>query len=301
MFTTKTIIGMALGALAMLQPAMALQPRSWVSAKGNDANPCTELQPCRTFQKAHDATAMGGEVNVLDPAEYGPVKVDRSITIDGGNMGYIQPPLQTDGIFINNASAQVVVRNLSLLGFSSVDSAADGIRAQNARGLSVDHVQIKGFAHGVTVAFANRLPVRVLVADTIIRLCGAGILVLGDLRNELASWMTLVVDNVTIEGGVDGISLAATRATVTRSSISECTNAGIFGNQAEVNLSDLTVAFNNRALTTSGNSLFRVATSNIHDNGLAFLNAGGPILSFGNNQVAGNGGNETPTSTLTLK
>src|SRR5438309_11036716 len=69
--------------------AMASNHRSWVSHNGSDKNDCTISKPCLTFQRAHDQTLDGGEVDVLDPGDYGGLTIDHSITIDGGNMAYV--------------------------------------------------------------------------------------------------------------------------------------------------------------------------------------------------------------------
>src|SRR5262245_52271216 len=63
--------------------AQAQPTRVFVAAQGNDVNSCTFAQPCRTFQKAHDAVAPGGEIDVLDPAGYGAVTITKSISIQG--------------------------------------------------------------------------------------------------------------------------------------------------------------------------------------------------------------------------
>jgi hypothetical protein len=75
--------------------------RSWVSNSGNDTNTRgTISSPCKTFQKAHDNTVAGGEVDVLNAGDYGTLAISKSITIDGGNLGHILA-LATNGITIN--------------------------------------------------------------------------------------------------------------------------------------------------------------------------------------------------------
>src|SRR5262249_54013608 len=57
--------------------------RTFVSALGNDGNPCTLTQPCRTLQIAFNATAPGGEIEVLDPTGYGTLAITHAISIQG--------------------------------------------------------------------------------------------------------------------------------------------------------------------------------------------------------------------------
>ena len=58
----------ASAALAVL-PANAQATRTWVSGVGDDANPCSRTAPCKTFAGAISKTAVGGEINALDPGE----------------------------------------------------------------------------------------------------------------------------------------------------------------------------------------------------------------------------------------
>jgi hypothetical protein len=52
-------------------PAQA-QTRAFVSAVGSDSNNCINTNsPCRHFQAAYNALPAGGEIDVLDPANYG--------------------------------------------------------------------------------------------------------------------------------------------------------------------------------------------------------------------------------------
>jgi hypothetical protein len=48
----------------------ALAPQTFVSASGNDANPCTQASPCATFQAAISVTAPGGEVDALTAGNF---------------------------------------------------------------------------------------------------------------------------------------------------------------------------------------------------------------------------------------
>src|SRR5262245_9736475 len=57
------------------------QLRTYVSGTGKDNNPCSASSPCQTFQAALALTLPGGEVYVLDSANYGPVTINKSVTI----------------------------------------------------------------------------------------------------------------------------------------------------------------------------------------------------------------------------
>jgi hypothetical protein len=60
-----------LGTATIAAPASAQASRTWVSAVGDDANPCSRTAPCKTFAGAIGKTVEGGEINCLDPGGYG--------------------------------------------------------------------------------------------------------------------------------------------------------------------------------------------------------------------------------------
>src|SRR5262245_39978769 len=82
---TLSGFGAALLALDLNAAAQAAPPlRVFVSATGSDSSTnCSFAAPCRMFQKAHDTVGPGGEINVLDPAGYGSLSINRSISIQG--------------------------------------------------------------------------------------------------------------------------------------------------------------------------------------------------------------------------
>src|SRR5262245_37813525 len=82
-FSARAIAVALLTAAAALcsAPAQAQPARVFVSAQGLDSNSCTFASPCRTFQHAHDVVAPGGEIDVLDPAGYGNVIINKAISI----------------------------------------------------------------------------------------------------------------------------------------------------------------------------------------------------------------------------
>src|SRR5262245_23923450 len=55
--------------------AFAQATRTWVSGVGNDANPCSRTAPCKTFAGAISKTAIGGEIDALDPGGYGTITI----------------------------------------------------------------------------------------------------------------------------------------------------------------------------------------------------------------------------------
>src|SRR4029077_20963890 len=94
--------GLAFAATLSAAPAQAQNGRSFVSGHGLDTNTCTLAQPCRTFAVAFAHTNAGGEIDVLDPAGYGPVTITHDISIvnDGVGTSSILVPSGGDGVTI---------------------------------------------------------------------------------------------------------------------------------------------------------------------------------------------------------
>jgi hypothetical protein len=130
-------------------PAHALNTLSFISGNGLDTNACTRTAPCRTLQKAHDSTNANGEINMLDPANYGVVTITKSISIvnDGVGSAGILVPSGADGITINaGASDKVNLRGLMIEGAGVGDK---GIVFNTGASLSVQNSVIRNLLYGV--------------------------------------------------------------------------------------------------------------------------------------------------------
>src|SRR5919107_964480 len=100
----------AFAALGFSAPASAQATRTWVSGVGDDVNPCSRTAPCKTFAGAISKTAVGGEINCLDPGGFGAVTITKSMTIDchyteggalaGGNGIVVNMPATTDVVLL---------------------------------------------------------------------------------------------------------------------------------------------------------------------------------------------------------
>jgi Right handed beta helix region len=114
-----TLIATALGNM----PAHA--QRVFVSGHGLDTNPCTVTQPCRTFQQAYNTVAANGEIDVLDPAGYGPLTITHGISIQAHGFGGITQTASCAGcaaITVSVTTSDPVTLNGLLL-----DGAGTGI------------------------------------------------------------------------------------------------------------------------------------------------------------------------------
>jgi hypothetical protein len=296
---------LALAALAMSQVALATgNNRSWVSTAGADNNACNLAFPCKTLQAALNATNGGGEVDVLNPGEYGPVNITRSVTIDGGNLAYIQGPAGAGTVSVAaGASDVVVIRNLSIISAYPTPSTC-GICWSGGSALYVENVSIFGVTRGImAIGSANASGDSLTVSNVAIRhVSSAGVAI----QPPSGTSMNAVLDRVAIDAVTAGagISLFSGRAVLIRSSITHIyTSALDVESAGQMDADDSTLAFAARSILVVGTgSSVRLAGNNIHDNQSAMAaSGGGQILSFGNNRFSGNGADGVPTGTIALK
>lgn len=100
--------------------AQAQASRTWVSGVGDDANPCSRTAPCKTFAGAISKTAVGGEINVLDPGGFGAVTITKSITIRSDHIEAGVLVSGTNGITVNaGATGRVVLEGLDIEGLGT--------------------------------------------------------------------------------------------------------------------------------------------------------------------------------------
>jgi hypothetical protein len=130
--------------------------RTWVSGVGDDANPCSRTAPCKTFAGAISKTAVGGEIDALDPGGFGAVTITKAITIDGGG-GQVASVLVngTNGIVVAAQAGDVVtLRNLRINGIKNgANGGLNGIRWISGTSLRIENCYIFGFTqNGIDIA-----------------------------------------------------------------------------------------------------------------------------------------------------
>jgi hypothetical protein len=80
----RTVARIALAGLLLAAGTSHAQLfRAYLASDGNDANPCTLPQPCRLLPAALTAVASGGEIWMLDSANYNSamVNIGKSVSI----------------------------------------------------------------------------------------------------------------------------------------------------------------------------------------------------------------------------
>jgi hypothetical protein len=119
------------------------------AALGSDSNPCTRVSPCLTFAAALAQTTAGGEIDVIDPGDFGPVTITKAITIFGNAVGGTSvagttPSPGTSGIVISAGSSDVI--NLGDLIFDGVNaSGTSGVVFTSGARLRISKCVFQGF------------------------------------------------------------------------------------------------------------------------------------------------------------
>jgi hypothetical protein len=290
----------------------------WVSAaSGSDSNPCTRTSPCLTFAAALLVTPPGGEVDVLDPGDYGPATITQSVTIQGYELGPsgVMPPSGTSGIVIN-AGANDMIR-LYGLAFDGAGGAASGVVFNSGARLRVEHCVFYNFvASGLTFSpgAGSANTAKAFMSDSVFAGNGTGILIkpsAGIATN--VDMRRLAVDQNTNDGlRVDGTGGAGTtNASMADSSTSLNGNNGIeaASGPATVTVSVMRVRVSRNGSngimsnqSNGGTAKVVVGNSLVDQNSVAVRSlGGGSLLSYGTNQLPSNASNGAFTGAAGLQ
>jgi hypothetical protein len=208
-----TLIVAVLICLLRAAPAQAQAIRTFVSAAGSDSNPCSITQPCRHFQAAVTATALGGEVDALDPGAYGSFTISQAITIEGQGWSYAAPPNFAAAITINAGSDdRVKIRGVSLNGVNTNHSV--GIAFNSGRGLEIFNCAISDFGDG-GISVTSATAMSVLISNTTVTsAAGSGHGAISLVANASGATITATLNDVTVSNNYEGVYAAAVAATL---------------------------------------------------------------------------------------
>jgi hypothetical protein len=283
---------------------------TFVSGVGNDSNPCTRTAPCLTWQGAEAKTLLGGEIDALDPADYGPLNITEALTIDGGGgqAATIFATSGNSGIVVSAPiTADVTIRNVRIQGNAGASiTNGTGIYLNTAGTLHIEHCFIAGMASDGIFIYPENQPgsgAQVFIDDTNVQDSGAsGVYV----ASQVSTNVHVTISNSRFKGNSSyGVWVADySRVTLRNSESSGNFEAGYFAsaNNGNTILSMIdSVATNNLnggviAGGGAGISTVRIANMGVFNNvtGLT-TNANGAIVSFGNNNNSGSG---TPTGSI---
>jgi hypothetical protein len=291
--------------------------QTWVSAaSGSDANPCTRTAPCLTFAATLARTAAGGEIDVLDPGDFGAATITKavSITDDAGAAG-ATPASGTSGIVISAGPSDVI--NLRGLVFDGVNaSGTSGIVFLSGALLHVQNCVFEGFTtSGMTFSpgAGSATTTQMVVQDTTILNNETGLLIqpTGSIAANVAL-RRLHIDNNTGDGlRVDGTGgSGAINAALTDSTASFNAGNGIeaVSGPGNVTVSIMRVVASGNGVagiaanqTSGGIASVTVGSSGLYGNTIAAQATGGAgLLSYSNNQVIGNATNGSFTAAAGL-
>ena len=298
--------------------------RAYLASTGSDANPCTLAAPCRLLPKALAVVAGGGEIWMLDSANYNgvPVAITKSVTILAvpqalGSIVASGGPaliLATPGI-------DVTLRNL-VIGPLPDSAATDGISMNAGNSLTIDRCTVANLPQRGIVVTA---PVSVRIIDSTIRDNLFGILLTSGARgsltrvsltgntdtalfafNETANTATLAdIGDSTVSGsafGVTGISNHAAATVKVSVRDSRVTRNTTYGLAVQSNAGGaITLAAAGNIVSNNGNGIAALFTgarvlasaNTISNNGSGFVNSGGVLESSGNNAMRNNTADES--------
>lgn len=212
---TKIISALAAFALlAFSNLAGAQLFRAYVSSTGNDSNPCSLPSPCRLLPRALTVVAGGGEIWMLDSANFNTttVDIDKSVTILAipGAVGSVVAP-SFAAINIATPGVKVVLRNL-VIGPppGGAPLGTSGIVMSAGTSLTVEGCQISRMSQfGLRVA----TPAMLTFVESSVRQSGQeGLLLNGGASATIAR--SYIQDNGGTGVRIDG-NLAASAAKVT--------------------------------------------------------------------------------------
>jgi hypothetical protein len=145
----RTRLSFALLAAALVGPlfavpAYAQRARTFVASYGTDSATCGAfLSPCRNFQQAVNNVAVDGEVTAIDSAGFGPISINKSVTItspNGVEAGVVPAP---GGVAITITATPFVAVILHGLTINGYNSGSSGIVFTAGASLTVEDCIIR--------------------------------------------------------------------------------------------------------------------------------------------------------------
>jgi len=309
----RRLAAFALATLFLSPEAHALLFRAYVASDGNDANPCTLAAPCRLLPAALAAVASGGEIWMLESANYNTatVNINKSVTILAvpGAVGSI---VATGGpaISITTPSIAVSLRNVVIVPLPGT-GATDGVMINVASRLTIEDSLIANLptANGINASGASQVTV---IGTTIRDIVGGyalyarggataaisgsrllsgtgGVIAHGDVASTTAQ-VTLTDSFVSQVGAgvfayADNATAAAkisvTRSTIEGSTYGLYTGTGVAGAATSVTVSGSMVTRNNSGYNIFGTNAF--------------------IYTLLNNHIANNAGNTGSLTSIPLQ
>jgi hypothetical protein len=272
--------------------------RAYLASGGLDSNPCTVASPCRLLPAALAAVTDGGEIWMVDSANYNTatVSITKSVTILAvpGAVGSVVS-ISGAAIAASTPGTSVALRNLVIVPLPG-GGGTGGIQVSGAAKLVVEGSVISGHtSEGISVNSQTA----VQITNCIIRNNGInGVALFGGATAEISGSKFLnntqagvrvfansllltsaVISDSVLSANANGLDVEATvsgaiaRASVTRSTLSDNVGNGVIVFAASGATSVVTVGGN--MITANGKAF-------------ALIGAGATIESPGNNTASQN-------------
>jgi hypothetical protein len=247
---TKTAVLLAL-VVTVLASMPAQAQRVFVSSTGVDTNPCTAASPCRSFQQAYNTVPANGEIDVLDPAGYGPLTITHGISIQAHGFGGIT---QTASCPLCAAIAINVITSdpVSLNGLLLEGAGTGGVGIYIASGPSVQifNTVVRHFTNGIwdqTSTNGSNL----LIEDTIASdNSTAGIAVNPGAGTVKATLNRITANNNTLYG----VAITGGITTIANSVLSNNSNTGLRNDAGVTWLAKTVISGNSAAVAGTAKS-----------------------------------------------
>jgi Right handed beta helix region len=277
------------------------QSRTWVSALGDDANPCSRLAPCKTFASAQSKTASGGEIDALDPGGYGAVTIIKSLTIDGSNTLASILAAGTSGIIINAPGGDVTIRGLTINGATT---GIKGITILAASKVFIERCvifQFRALSGGRGISDERTTAGSLFVTDTIIRNNGSSGAAIYQTSGSPA--IKASFDRCRFEGNGNAGLLAGPGSIVSVKDSVSTGNAqagfhaegGVAAVPVQLNIENSLTANNGQGITVFPGGTVRIARTQITNNSIGLNPVGtGVVSSNGTNIITANASGNGP-------
>jgi nitrous oxidase accessory protein NosD len=239
------------------------------------------------------ATAAGGEIYVLNSANYGAVTINKAVTIT--SEGAVAGVLATSGVGLTIQAGAGDVINLRGLDIDGGNSGSTGIQFVSGQALNIQKSAVRGFANS-GIAFSPAGAASLSVSDTTVTSNHSnGILVSGTVKGAL-NRVTASGNGVGIFASGAGVSLTLTDTVASNNSY------GVGASASAVMVRNSTMSNNAVGISADKTAIARVGQSTVTGNGTGLqATNGGQVLSFGTNNVSGNGIDGVATTTVAMR
>jgi hypothetical protein len=297
-------VGVSLAALVGSSAADAAGIfRAYLSRSGSDSNDCTLPTPCRLLPKALSVTNSGGEIWMLDSANYNtaPVAITQSVTILAvpGARGSIVGN-NGDAIQIGTAGIRVTLENVNIL---QLAGSGNGINMTDGAALNLINSSVFNFTGAGVLVSTGATTSLVSIKDTVIRGNANGLAVSGDARVNVvrSSFVNNSAAGVAVNaGGTFTATVYASDSSASGNQIGFYSVGAASGFASALYVSRCSANDNSVAgFAADGGvtGVIAVSNSTATGNTVGFLNVSnlGIFATYQNNMVIGNGTNTSGT------